>query len=110
MNSPRLEKLLDFLKSDENDCFTLYAIALEYLNSDKNQAKIYFEKLLEKHPNYVPTYYKAAELYIDLGDEKKVKATFEKGIKTAQEQQEYKTQNELNVAYNNYLLDLDGLL
>lgn len=110
MNSPRLEKLLDFLKNDENDCFTLYAIALEYLNSNKENSKKYFEILLDKHPDYIPTYYKAAELYIDLKDEVKALNTFKIGIQKAEEQQEIKALHELKAAQNNYLLELDGLL
>lgn len=110
MNSSRLEKLLDFLKDDPNDCFSLYAVALEYLNSDKEKAQIYFEKVKNEHPQYLPTYYKLAELYSTTDQPEKAKLTFEEGINLSKNLNELKALNELTAAYNNYLLELDGLL
>ncbi len=110
MNNERLEKLMHFLREDPEDCFTLYAIALEYSRTSVKDALPYFEKLLDLHPSYLPTYYMACEAFKASGMENRAKDTYEKGIKLAKEQNEPKTLNELQGAYNNFLLELEGLL
>jgi len=105
MNSSRLEQLLNFLKEDPNDAFTLYAIATEYRESDPAEALKYYEKLLLEHPNYLATYYHAAHLYLEIGNEEKVESTFKKGIELAQEQGEALALRELQNAYNEFLFE-----
>ena len=65
MNNERLEQLLKFYDDDPNDPFNLYCLANEYKNHDPEKALNHYIKLLKDHPNYLPTYYHAAELYID---------------------------------------------
>jgi tetratricopeptide (TPR) repeat protein len=98
--STRLDTLLQFYKDDPSDPFNIYALALEYQKSDRAKAKIYFEKLLTEHPEYVPTYYHAAKLYQDLGDVEKAISTYEKGIAIAKEKNELKAARELQSAYD----------
>lgn len=101
----RLKKLLEFYKEDQDDPFTIYAIALEYLNSDKEKAKDFFEILLNKHEDYVGTYYHAAQLYIDMEMNEKAKATFEKGIAISETQKNYHALKELKSAYQNFMYE-----
>lgn len=105
MNSSRLEQLLNFLKEDPNDAFMLYAIATEYRESEPTKALEYYEKLLNEHPNYVPTYYHAAHLFLELGDDDKAEETFKKGIDLAKEQGEALALRELQNAYNEFLFE-----
>jgi len=105
MNSSRLEQLLDFLKNDPNDAFTLYAIATEYRNSDTGKALHYYEKLLRDHPDYLPTYYHLAHLYIDLEEDNKAEDTFKNGIALAQNQKDALALRELQNAYNEFLFE-----
>ena len=65
MNTERLTQLLKFLEEDPHDAFNWYAVATEYRATDPDRALVYFEKLLTEHPDYVPTYYHAAQLYLD---------------------------------------------
>ena len=101
----RLQQLLEFLKEDPDDPFTLYAIATEYLQSDLEQARRYFEILLHDHPEYIPTYYHAAKLYESIDERDMAITTYEKGIKLAGEQKENLALRELQNAYQELLFD-----
>lgn len=105
MNSNRINQLLDFLKEDPNDAFTLYALATEYRKSDTDKALEYYEVLLNDHPDYLATYYHAANLYLDLEDRDKAEKAFVKGIELAKQQNNSLLLRELQNAYNNFLFD-----
>lgn len=102
MNQERVKKLLEFLKNEPNDPFTVYALATEYLDEQPAQAQIYFEQLLKQHPDYLATYYHAAQLYADLGMIAAAAATYKAGIALAEKQQSAKTLQELKNAYQNF--------
>ena len=105
MNNERLSRLMDFLREDPDDPFTLYAIATEYATYDPAQARQYYEKLLKEHPQYVATYYHAAKLYQMNGETSNAEATYQKGIALAQEQQDHLALRELRNAYNEFLFE-----
>ncbi|GAA0894273.1 hypothetical protein GCM10009122_39540 [Fulvivirga kasyanovii] len=107
MNSSRLNQLLDFLKEDPNDPFTLYAIATEYRSSDIEKSRAYYEQLLSDHPDYLPTYYHAAQLYQQLELTPLAKQTFESGIELAKKQENVLSLRELQNAYNELLFEED---
>lgn len=105
MNSSRLDQLKKFLEEDPNDPFTLYAIATEYRKEQPGKAKVYFEKLLKEHPDYLPTYYHAALLYQEMDQTEKAKTLFETGISLAQKQENQLALRELQNAYNELLFE-----
>ena len=107
MSKQRLQQLLAFLEEEPDDAFTIYAVATEYLKSDIDKAREYFELLLREKPAYVPTYYHAAHLYLDLGMDEKAVATFEKGITVAQQQGDQLALRELRNAYDQYQFESD---
>jgi tetratricopeptide (TPR) repeat protein len=64
MQITRLNKLLEFLKSDPNDPFVLYALAMEYNSQNETELAFnYYLKLITEHPDYVGTYYHLGKLY-----------------------------------------------
>src|SRR5690606_23660876 len=101
----RLQQLFSFLEDDPNDPFTLYAIALEYRKLQDEKAHHYFEKLLHEHPEYVATYYHAAQFYRDLGMKEKAGHIYQSGIKKAKSQQNALALRELQNAYNQFLFE-----
>ncbi len=103
MTLSRVDQLLEFHKQDPDDPFPLYALALEYIDSDQPTAKLYFDKLLLRHKEYLPTYYKSAELYIEIGNTQKAKTLLEDGIKLAEKLSDHKTKEELKNALANLL-------
>lgn len=105
MNSPRLNQLLQFLQEDPHDPFTVYAIATEYKNIDITKSRSWFEKLLTEHPDYLPTYYHIAHLYLDLDMRVRAEEAFVKGIELAKKQNNALSLRELQNAYNELLFD-----
>lgn len=105
MITDRISQLESFLSEDKDDCFTLFALAMEYNktgNSDK--ALFYFEYLLKNHPDYTGTYYHAGKLYDFLGERLKATETFEKGILQARKAKDQHTANELQQALDDLSL------
>ncbi|MCB0640057.1 MAG: tetratricopeptide repeat protein [Phaeodactylibacter sp.] len=82
----RLEKLLDFLKSNPNDTFILFALAKEYEKmGDDTHAGIYYQKLLEIDEKYVGAYYHLGKLQERTGDAPTAFTTYKKGMQIARQ-------------------------
>lgn len=105
MNSSFLEKLLLFYEEDPADPFNIYALALEYQKFDPLKAVEFFEMLLQKHPEYLPTYYHAAVFFANLEQIEKADLIYKNGIKLAEESGNIKTLGELRRAYRMFLDD-----
>lgn len=105
MNNDRLALLLQYYAEDPEDPFNLYALATEYKKEAPLKALSYFEHLVEKHPDYVPTYYHLALLYIELDEVEKAKIVFEKGIEKATALNEAMLLRELKSAYDEFMMD-----
>ncbi|MFN8356483.1 MAG: tetratricopeptide repeat protein [Spirosomataceae bacterium] len=105
MNTNRLALLQEFYQEDPNDPFNAYALAMEYLNHNPTKAWHFFDELLVKHPDYLPTYYQAAELMAAVGKREQAKEIYEKGIILAQQSNQPKALGELRSAYEIFLMD-----
>lgn len=99
MNQDRVQQLLQFVQEEPGNPFNVYALGMEYLGRNSGQAQHYFEKLLTEHPQYLPTYYHAAQLYADLGNRAKAAELYDFGLMLAKEQGDQKTFDELKRAY-----------
>ncbi|MBI1768414.1 MAG: tetratricopeptide repeat protein [Bacteroidetes bacterium] len=95
MNSDRIKMLEQFIADDPNDPFNHYALALELMKSDKDQAKKIFDQLISAHPEYVPSYYQAALLYLEFSLSDEAVKIINQGITEAKKQNELKALNEL---------------
>jgi len=105
MNKQRLALLNQYLEESPNDPFTIYAIAMEYLDEDTQKALGYFELLIEKHPDYIATYYHLANLYRDLGLTVKARLTYETGLEKALKSHDALAHRELKSAYDEFMMD-----
>ena len=103
MTNSKIEQLLEFLKEDPKDSFTLYALALEYEKYDDKKAKEYYDLLLKEYSDYLATYYQAGKWY-EKSDKEFSKEIYKKGMAVAQKQGKTKTYSELQNALN-VLLD-----
>ena len=99
MQEQRLKILLEYLAEEPNEPFNVYAVAMEYMNTDAKKALVYLQELLEKHPNYLPSYYHAANLMAELEMEQ-AQEVFEKGIALAKQQGNEKAARELKSAHD----------
>lgn len=89
----RLEQLWEFYLDDPGDPFNHYAYALELAKTDKGKAADHLQKLIEDKPDYLPAYYQAAVLNINLNQD--ARKNIEQGIEKAKAQNNRKAQNEL---------------
>lgn len=94
----RLDQLLEFYREDPNDPFNVYALAIEYGNTDAQKARYYFEGLLKWHPNYLATYYQAGKFFQEQEEYEKALETFRLGQQLADALGNARTLDELKRA------------
>lgn len=101
MQSTRLTKLLEFLESDPNDPFVLYALATEYNSSGETDLAFeYYHKLVASHPDYVGTYYHLGKLLEKNNDTAQAIVIYQKGMEAARNKRDMHAFSELQGAYN----------
>ena len=100
----RIEKLKEFLSANPIDSFLQHALALEYIKKgDDASARVLFEEILIRDPDYIGTYYHLAKLLERAGEQEMAILWYEKGMtgaKTAGDQHAY---NELQMAYEDLM-------
>lgn len=101
----RIEQLQHFIAEDPTDPFPRYGLALEYLHDQPQRARAVFEELLATFPDYLPAYYPAAHLMIDLQQPQEAERLFQQGMAIAAQQGNQKTERELRQAYNQWLFE-----
>lgn len=107
MSEQRLKTLIQFYEEDPDDPFNLYGLALEYQKIDLSKSDALFSKLLEDFPEYVPSYYHAAKLKVELKQPEAALAIYRKGIEVAKQQDERKAGQELRSAYDELIFELE---
>lgn len=107
MNNSLLDSLLSFYEEDPADPFNAYALAIEYAKSDNQEASRFFNLLLEKHPDYLPTYYHAGAFFAGINDVAKAEEVYEKGVELALVQKNAKAHRELLSAFNSFRDELE---
>lgn len=104
----RIDQLKQFIAEDPKDPFLQYGLALEYLHHEPRLALESFESLLTLFPDYLPTYYPAAQLLLELDQIQKAETIFQQGITLAAKQGDRKTETELKQAYNQWLYEREA--
>jgi len=96
----RIEKLKEFLAQKPEDSFIQHALALEYIKiGDDASARLLFETLLNRDPEYTGSYYHLAKLLERIGEKEQAIQWFEKGMTKAKEAGDNHAYNELQGAY-----------
>lgn len=95
MNLERIAHLKNLIETEPDDPFYPYALALEHLHTNISMALDLLKSILQSHPEYLPAYYQAGLLLIQLNDVKNAQPILEKGIALAREANETKVLNEL---------------
>ncbi|AWW32510.1 tetratricopeptide repeat protein [Echinicola strongylocentroti] len=106
-NTSRIELLQQFVKDEPDNPFNIYALALEYQNIDLKKAVGYFDQLLDKHPEYLPTYFHAAALNAEIEEIEKALSIYKSGIELAKSQNDQHALRELKNAFQNFLFEND---
>ena len=101
MNQLRIDLLQKFIVEDPTDPFNYYALALEYQHTNPMRAGELFDKLLDVHPDYLPTYYLAGIFFANQKMEEKGLGILKKGLLLAKLQKNVNTARELQGALEN---------
>ncbi len=97
----RINRLLEMLKTSDDDSFLLFALAQEYTKqNDFQQARHYYTELLSKHAEYTGAYLHSGKLYEQEGDITKAISEYEKGIEVCRKLNAIHDLNELQAALN----------
>lgn len=98
-NSDRLEEIKKMMKTDPNDSFLTYALALEYEKiGDTQKAISIIEQLTVEDPDYLGAYYKLGQLYESQDKIEAAEKIYRKGIELADAKNDSKTKGELEEA------------
>lgn len=96
----RVEKLKEYLKTNDKDSFLQHALALEYIKVGNDvEAKNLFNEILRREPTYIGSYYHLAKLLERTGDTKKAIRIYERGMDEAKNAGDTHSYNELRAAY-----------
>ncbi|MDB5002985.1 MAG: tetratricopeptide repeat protein [Mucilaginibacter sp.] len=100
MEISRLDKLLEFIKSEPNDEFLKYALATEYLRLNQVDKSLeYYEDLVNNHPQYSGTYYHLGKLYEALDRKDDAIKIYEKGMEITKAKRDNHAFSELQTVY-----------
>lgn len=95
----RLEKLKEMAAQKPEDPFLQYAIAQEYAATEQYAGALaIYQTLVDKQPDYLPTYYQLGKLHEQLGQFGDAQRAYEQGMIVAQQQGNMKTLGELRAA------------
>lgn len=90
-----------FIARSPADPFPRYGLAMELKGQDQtSEAWTVFAELLEKFPDYVPTYLQAGGTLVALGRKDEAAATYRRGIEVASAHGDQHARRELESALN----------
>jgi tetratricopeptide (TPR) repeat protein len=99
MSKSRLESLQQSLEQNPDDPFTRYLAALELVKLNQpSEAFAQFDLLIQKHPEYVPTYFQYATTLEKEGRVDEARRVFQLGISAAERAGDWHTKSELQQA------------
>lgn len=106
--SSRIQTLAKAVKEHPNDSFYKFTLALEMLKiGETGKAKVLFQSIVDKDPEYVGVYYHLGKLYVDLQENEKALKTYTKGIEIAVQQNDEHSKTELMSAKVDLEMEMD---
>ncbi len=107
MNENRIQMLKERIKDASDDPFYIYALALEYKDSEPKKSLELLKESQKLFPEYLPVYYQLAEMLVQFNMKENALKIYRQGIELAKKQSENKTLAELQNAMQNLLFDED---
>jgi predicted Zn-dependent protease len=98
MNTNRIALLEKFRLEDPTDPFPIYALALEYQVTESAKARHLFDELLNKHPDYLPTYYMAGNFFLEQNEANRATEVLQLGLTLAKRKNDLNTIREIRAA------------
>ncbi|MGH9445523.1 MAG: tetratricopeptide repeat protein [Terriglobia bacterium] len=104
MDNSRIEFLQQALDANPGDRFARYALAMEFSNSERpEEAWKHFQYLLERHPEYSPSYLQAGLYLVRRGRPEEARGILQKGVEVTQREGNLHAQGEIQAVLD----DLD---
>ena len=95
----RITQIQAFLKEEPEDNFLQHALALEYIKiGNEADAKRLFERILNREPGYVGSYYHLGKLLERMGETQQAIQIYKKGMEVAKSASDTHAFNELQAA------------
>lgn len=95
----RIATFRSFIAKSPTDPFPRYGLAMEHKGRGEHQeAWTVFEELIQKFPDYVPTYLMAGGTLVALGRKDDAAATYARGIEVATRRGDSHARGELEAA------------
>ena len=95
-NEERIKALKEFLAKDPDDCFSRYALALEYNGMGESESAISaLKELLQHDPKYIAAYQQMGQIYGKLNKTRDAKRYYRKGIEVAGEANDIHAKQEM---------------
>jgi tetratricopeptide (TPR) repeat protein len=107
MQAERIFFLKSAITQEPEEPFYQHALAMEYVNTNVDEAEKIWTFVLKTFPTYLPSYYQAANLYFNLGKNDLAESTFLAGIKLAELQHNAKAIKELKGSYQSFKDEID---
>lgn len=106
--SSRIQTLAKAVREHPDDSFYKFSLALEMLKIGENgKAKVLFESIVDKDPEFVGVYYHLGKLYVELQQNEKALKTYSKGIEIADQQNDEHSKMELKSAKLDLEMEMD---
>lgn len=106
--NPTIQKLAAYIKTNPDDSFSKFALALEFLKKDDlKRARIFFEDIYKNDPEYSGVYYHLGKLYEQLERYDDAVKIYEEGVRVASTQQKKRTLKELKEALTSVKIELE---
>ena len=98
----KIDTLRNFLKDNPHDNFLQHALALEYIKCGNDaEARVLFETILARDPEYIGSYYHLAKLLERIGETDKALRIYETGMAASKKAGDTHVYNELQAAFEN---------
>jgi len=96
---PKLDQLLELLKSEPDDAFLRYGVAMEYQKAKQHDKAIAeFEELSRRNPDYVAGYFMWGRSLEQNGDVAGARTIYKRGIEVARKVGDNHAASEINEA------------
>ncbi|HLR31049.1 MAG TPA: tetratricopeptide repeat protein [Fodinibius sp.] len=104
----KVKQLARQIKNNPGDSFSKFALALEFRKQGEyKNARILFEDIRDKDPDYVGVYYHLGKLYEMFDRLPEAKKMYEQGIPIADFLNKKRTESELREALHNVEIEMD---
>lgn len=107
MTNNRIQQIEQMLAEEPQDPFLHYARCLEYTRISPADGQLFWVRMMQEFPDYVPSYYQAGNCFAELGLKEQALETWKKGADEAARKPDHHALTELKARIQNALIEDD---